>query len=62
MAIPVQNQVVTDLLVYLENQPEEDIEANRLHAELLADQTEADYQDLKIEGEIKPTKGGAYII
>lgn len=64
MAIRVRNQVVTDLLIYLENQPDSDAEADRLHAELLADQTEADYEDLKTEGKLPDnrTKGGAYII
>jgi len=64
MAIPVRNQVVTDLLIYLENQLETDTEADRLHAELMADQTKADYQDLKTEAKLPPnrTPGGAYII
>lgn len=66
MAIPVRNKLVTDLLIYLENQPESDTEADRLHSELLADETEATYKDLKAEGKIgegvTKTKGGSYII
>lgn len=65
MGILVKNQLVTDLLIYLESQPESDVEADRLHAELMADQTEADYQDLKTEGKLEfktGTKGGAYLI
>lgn len=64
MAIPVKNKLVTEILIYLENQPETDAEADRLHSELLGDQTEADYEDLKTEGKLPDnrTKGGAYII
>lgn len=64
MSIRVRNQIVTDLLIYLESQPDSDTEADRLHAELLADQTRSDYEDLKTEAKLPEnrTKGGAYII
>lgn len=64
MAIPVRNQVVTDLLTYLQKQPETDAEAERLYHELMVDQTEADYESLKVKGKLPDnrTKGGAYII
>lgn len=64
MAIPVRNQLVTELLVYLESQPEEDTEADRLYHELLKDQTEVDYNDLKTErnSPSNRTPGGAFII
>ena len=66
MAISVRNQVVTDLLLYLQKQPEGNAEAERLYEELLIDQTEADYESLKAEEKVDirvtRTKGGSYII
>ncbi len=64
MAIPVRNQLVQDLLNYLDTKAEKDPEADRLHSELLADQAEATYEELKADGELPQpkTKGGAYII
>lgn len=64
MAISVKNLRVRDLLNYLENKAKDDPEANRLHSGLLADQTEATYQELKAGGELpqSKTRGGAYII
>lgn len=63
--ILVRNQTVQDLLTYLQSRPEEDLEADRLYHELLADQTEADYEELKAEGKLpspNQTKRGAWIV
>lgn len=65
MAIRVKNKLVQDLLNYLDQKAGEgDTEADALHSELLADQVEADYEDLKTDKELPPnrTKGGAWII
>ncbi len=63
MAIRVRNDLVQDLLAYLDSKGDTDPEADRLYAELLVDQTETDYEELKAEGKLPPpTQGGAYII
>ncbi len=62
MAVQVRYQLVQDLLAYLDAKGETDPDADRLHSELLADQTEADYEELKAEGKLPPLTQGAYII
>jgi len=60
------SQVEASILTYLKRQASEgDTEAETLHTELLADQTNTTYTDLfKTERKVNPhrTPGGAYII
>jgi len=64
--IPVRNELVKEILTYLERQASNgDKDAETLHTELLADQTNTTYKDLlKTERKVNPhrTPGGAYII
>jgi len=64
--IPVRNEIVHQILTYLERQASNgDKDAETLHTELLADQTNTTYKDLfKTERKVNPhrTPGGAYII
>lgn len=60
MAIRVRNRLVDELLGYLEKQ--EDNEAQELYQQLLQDKVEQEREDMKIEGIVPTTKGGAYII
>jgi hypothetical protein len=64
--IPVRNEIVHQILTYLKRQASNgDTEAETLHTELLADQTNTTYKDLlKTERTVNPhrTPGGAYII
>jgi hypothetical protein len=65
MSIPVRNKLVQDLLNYLDRKAGQgDQEADALHAELLADQTEATYEEMKEAGElpVNRTKGGSWIV
>ncbi len=65
MAIRVKNNLVQEILNYLDRKAGEgDNEAAALHSELLADQVEATYEEMKEAGElpIQKTRGGAYII
>ena len=60
MTIRVRNRLVDELLGYLEKQ--EDDEAQELYQQLLQDKVEQEREDMKIEGTLPTTKGGAYII
>lgn len=63
MAIAVKNQLVQDLLNYLEKQPESDSEAEDLYHQLLQEQVEDNIYEMKKEGEYpQPTKGGSWIV
>jgi hypothetical protein len=60
MAIRVKNQLVNELLSYLQKQ--EDYEAQALYQQLLEDKVEQEKEEMSIEGTLPTTKGGAYII
>jgi hypothetical protein len=63
MAIAIKNQLVQDLLNYLEKQPESDSEAEDLYHQLLQEQVEDDIYEMKVDGEYpQPTKGGSWIV
>lgn len=60
MAIRVRNQLVDELLSYLQNQ--KDYEAQALYQQLLEDKVEQEKEEMSVEGTLPTTKGGAYII
>lgn len=64
MAIPVRNDLVNELLTYLENRAEDDLEADDLYHRLLEDKVEQEKIEMQIDGELPlpDKKTGAYII
>jgi hypothetical protein len=60
MAIRVKNQLVDELLIYLQKQ--EYYEAQELYQQLLEDKVEQEQEEMSVERTLPTTKGGAYII
>ncbi len=64
MAILIKNTLIDEMLIFLQSLDwEAQPEAENLYHELLADRTEHEKEELRIEGELPiPDKAGAYII